>query len=176
MWSDAPVSSNLRVEVCMFISNFAAHSAVALEADPHQIRSDEPGSRLRPFPGALPPRRSQWTAGARRSPTAFVTAVKVSNDRMRESRFSSCNISLPNRRYGCAPPLRAAFAQVTRTIHPESPLRFPRARFWTRYVRFRLGAHSKEVFHDTSTAGVRKPAQNCSSGSRVNIGLLNFHT
>jgi hypothetical protein len=57
-------------------------------------RSDGPGSRLRPFPGARPPRRGQWTAGAHQLPTEFVTAVKVSNDRMRGSLFSSCKISL----------------------------------------------------------------------------------
>src|ERR1700730_12491260 len=73
-------------------------------------RSDEHESRLRPFPGARPPRRGQWTAGARRSPIAFVTAVKVPNDRMRGSQFSSWNISLPYRRYGCASFLYIALA------------------------------------------------------------------
>src|ERR1700685_967020 len=34
MWSGSPVSSNLRVEVCRFIPSFAAHAAVAFEADP----------------------------------------------------------------------------------------------------------------------------------------------
>src|SRR5579864_2745920 len=55
MWSDSPVSSNLRVEVCRFIPGFAAHSAVAFEADPHQIRSRNPaeyGSR-RSSPGGF---------------------------------------------------------------------------------------------------------------------------
>jgi hypothetical protein len=55
MWSGSPVSSNLRVEVCRFIPSFAAHAAVALEADPHQIRSRNPaeyGSR-RNSPGGL---------------------------------------------------------------------------------------------------------------------------
>src|ERR1700692_4599762 len=65
-------------------------------------RSDEHESKLRPCPGARPPRRGPWTAGARRPPIAFVTAVKVPNDRMRGSQFSSWNISLPYRRYGCA--------------------------------------------------------------------------
>src|SRR3984885_14271335 len=54
-WSGSPVSSNLRVEVCRFIPSFAAHTAVALEADPHQIRSrnlSEYGSRRR-SPGGL---------------------------------------------------------------------------------------------------------------------------
>src|SRR5580692_10034680 len=60
-------------------------------------RSDEPGSRLRPFQGARPLWRGQWTAGARRPPTVFVTAVKLPNDRMRGSQFSSCNISLTYR-------------------------------------------------------------------------------
>src|SRR5580704_9499155 len=76
-------------------------------------RSDEHESRLRPFPGARPPRRGQWTAGARRSPIAFLTAVKVPNDRMRGSQFSSWNISLPYRRYGCASFLCIAFAAPT---------------------------------------------------------------
>src|SRR3984893_13314848 len=76
-------------------------------------RSDEHESRLRPFPGARPPRRGQWTAGARRSPIAFVTAVKVPSDRMRGSQFSSWNISLPYRRYGCAPFLCIALADPT---------------------------------------------------------------
>jgi hypothetical protein len=57
-------------------------------------RSDGHGSRLRPFPGARPPRRGQWTAGAHRLPIEFVTVAKVSNDRMRGSLFSSCKISL----------------------------------------------------------------------------------
>src|SRR5580658_6072840 len=61
---------------------------------PVAMRSDEHGSRLRPFPGARPLRRGQWTAGVRRLPTAFVTAVKVSNGRMRGSQFSSYEISL----------------------------------------------------------------------------------
>ena len=54
-WSGSPVSSNLRVEVCRFIPRSAAHTAVALEADPHQIRSRNPseyGSRRR-SPGGL---------------------------------------------------------------------------------------------------------------------------
>src|SRR5579864_1376382 len=76
-------------------------------------RSDEHENRLRPFPGARPPRRGQWTAGARRSPIAFVTAVKVPNDRMRGSQFSSWNISLPYRRYGCASFLCIALADPT---------------------------------------------------------------
>jgi hypothetical protein len=41
--------------------------------------------------------RPQWTARVRQLPTAFVTAVKVSNDRMKESQFSSCNPSFPSR-------------------------------------------------------------------------------
>src|ERR1700716_1307100 len=73
-------------------------------------RSDEHESRLRPSPGARPPRRGQWTAGARRSPIVFVTAVKVPNDRMRGSQFSSWNISLPHRRYGYASFLCIALA------------------------------------------------------------------
>src|ERR1700732_2846159 len=77
-------------------------------------RSDEHESRLRPFPGARPPRRGQWTAGARQSPIAFVTAVKVPNDRMRGSQFSSWNISLPYRRYGCALFLCIALADPMR--------------------------------------------------------------
>src|SRR5258707_6566874 len=76
-------------------------------------RSDEHESRLRPFPGARPPRRGQWTAGARRSPIAFVTAVKVPNDRMRGSQFSSWNISLPYRRNRCASFLCIAVADPT---------------------------------------------------------------
>jgi hypothetical protein len=36
-------------------------------------------------------------------PTALVIAVNLSSDRMRGSQFSSCNINLPFRRYGCAP-------------------------------------------------------------------------
>src|SRR5450432_3659482 len=66
---------------------------------PVAAQSDEPGSRLHPFRGARPPWRGQWTAGARRPPTVFVTAVKVPNDRMRGSQFSSCNISLTYRGY-----------------------------------------------------------------------------
>src|ERR1700683_5547308 len=66
-------------------------------------RSDEHESRLRPFPGARPPRRGQWTAGAHRSPIAFVTAVKVPNERMKGSQFSSWNMSLPYLRFGCVP-------------------------------------------------------------------------
>src|ERR1700687_3490977 len=76
-------------------------------------RSDEHESRLRPFPGARPPRRGQWTAGAHRSPIVFVTAVKVPNDRMRGSQFSSWNISLPYRRYGCASFLCVVLADLT---------------------------------------------------------------
>ena len=57
-------------------------------------RSDEHESTLRPLPGARPPPRDQWTAGARQPPTAFVTAAKGSNARMRENQFSSCKISL----------------------------------------------------------------------------------
>jgi hypothetical protein len=61
---------------------------------PIASRSGEHESRLRPFPGARPPRRGQWIAAARLPPTGFVTAGKVSNGRMRESRSSSCKISL----------------------------------------------------------------------------------
>ncbi len=50
MWSGSPVSSNLRVEVCRFIPSFAAHAAVALEADPHQIRSRKPAEYLMKLP------------------------------------------------------------------------------------------------------------------------------
>src|SRR5437660_704736 len=75
---------------------------------PVVARNDEPGSRLRPFRGVRPPRRGQWTAGARRSPTVSVTAVKESNDRMRGSQFSSCNISFPYPRYGRAPRFSAS--------------------------------------------------------------------
>jgi hypothetical protein len=57
-------------------------------------RSDERESTLRLFPSARPPRRGQWTAAARQPPIAFLTAVKVSNDRMRGIQFSSCKISL----------------------------------------------------------------------------------
>src|SRR5580704_11248903 len=93
---------------------------------PVAARSDEHESRLRPFPGARPPRRGQWTAGARRSPIAFVTAVKAPNDRRRGSQFSSWNISLPYRRYGWALFLCMALAGPTadnlcRLFQPEQP-------------------------------------------------------
>jgi len=58
---------------------------------PVAARSDERGSRHRPFPGAQPPRQCQSTARVHRRPTAFATAVKVSNDRMRGTQFSSYN-------------------------------------------------------------------------------------
>src|SRR5450432_2664907 len=86
---------------------------------PVAARSDEHGSKHRPFPVARPPRRGQWTAEARRSPTAFVTAVKVSNDQMRGSQFSSCIISLPYRRYGCAPLLSVALAECIQILYQE---------------------------------------------------------
>src|ERR1700743_2169932 len=70
---------------------------------PAAARSDERGSRLRPFPGARPPRLGQWIGGARRPPTELVTAVKVTNDRMRGNLFSSCTISFPHHRHGRAP-------------------------------------------------------------------------
>src|ERR1700733_11980829 len=82
---------------------------------PVVARSDEPGNRLRPFPGARPPRRGQWTVTAHRSPTRFLTAVKGSNDRMRGSLFSSCKLSLPHRREGRAP-LRAALAECVQVL------------------------------------------------------------
>ena len=81
------------------LSRFSTHRR-AETVMPVAAQSDEPGSRLRPFRGARPPWRGQWTAGARRPPTVFVTAVKVPNDRMRGSQFSSCNISLTYRGYG----------------------------------------------------------------------------
>src|SRR5260370_19594901 len=62
---------------------------------PVALRSDEHGSRLRPFPGARRRRRGQWTPGARQPQTAFVTAAKASNDRMRGSQFSSCKYKSP---------------------------------------------------------------------------------
>src|ERR1700677_2280452 len=68
-------------------------------------RSDGHGSRLHPFPCARPPRRDLWIAEVRRSPIAFVTVVKVPNDRMRGSRFSSCNMSFTYCGYGCLPRL-----------------------------------------------------------------------
>src|ERR1700720_2121104 len=80
---------------------------------PVAARSDEHERRLRPFRGARPPRRGQWTAGARRPPIAFATAVKVPSDRMRGSQFSSWNISLSHRRYGCASSLCIALADPT---------------------------------------------------------------
>ena len=55
MWNGSPVSSNLRVEDWRFIPSWAAQTAVALEAAPHQIRSRSPsecGSR-RNSPGGL---------------------------------------------------------------------------------------------------------------------------
>src|SRR5580700_185661 len=85
---------------------------------PVAAQSDEPGSRLRPFPGARPPWRGQWTAGARRPPTMFVTAVKVPNDRMRGSQFSSCNISLAYRGYR----RRGAKAHSTSEIRLDSSI------------------------------------------------------
>jgi hypothetical protein len=48
-----------------------------------------------------------------------VTAVKVSNDRMRGSQSSSCNISLPYRRYGRAPLLRVALAECFQVLSQE---------------------------------------------------------
>src|ERR1700733_5762180 len=61
-------------------------------------RSDAHENRRRPFPGARPPRRGQWTEEAHRPPIAFATAVKVPNDRRRGSQFSSWTIILPHRR------------------------------------------------------------------------------
>jgi hypothetical protein len=49
------------------------------------------------IPNQAPETGGRWTAGARRSPTAFVTAAKVPNDRRRGSQFSSCNPILPFR-------------------------------------------------------------------------------
>ncbi len=47
MWNGCPPSSNFSVELCRFIPSFAAHSAVALVAAPHQMRSRKPsGMRL----------------------------------------------------------------------------------------------------------------------------------
>src|ERR1700691_399788 len=86
---------------------------------PVAARSDEPGSKLRPFPGARPPRRGQSTAEARRPPTALVTAVKLSNDRTRSSEFSSCNVSLPHRRYGHTPLLRVSVAECFQVLSQE---------------------------------------------------------
>jgi hypothetical protein len=40
----------------------------------------------------------------------LLDAIQLSNDRMRGSQSSSCHISLPYRRYGCAPLLRVALA------------------------------------------------------------------
>src|ERR1700752_5388012 len=65
---------------------------------PVVARSDEYGSRLRPFPGAPPPPRGRWIVGAYQRPTAFVTAAKPSNVRKREKQFSSCS---PLFRFGC---------------------------------------------------------------------------
>ena len=42
-WNGLPLSSTLSVELMRFIPSFAAHSPVALDADPHQIRSRSPG-------------------------------------------------------------------------------------------------------------------------------------
>src|ERR1700722_3491673 len=61
---------------------------------PVAARSDEHGSRLRPFPGARLLRRDRWTAGGHQPPTAYLAVVKVSNDRMRGRQSSSCKISL----------------------------------------------------------------------------------
>src|ERR1700677_999766 len=66
---------------------------------PVAVQSDEPGSRLRPFLVSRPPWRGQWIAEAHQRRTVLVIAVKVSSDRMRESQFSSCNISLTYRGY-----------------------------------------------------------------------------
>ena len=54
-WSGSPLSSNLSVELCRFMPSFAAQTAVAFDAAPHQIRSRRPaecGSR-RSRPGGL---------------------------------------------------------------------------------------------------------------------------
>ena len=92
---------------------------------PVAARSDEHESRLRPFPGARPRRRGRWTAGARRRPIAFVTAVKAPNDRRRGSQFSSWNISLPHRRCGCAPFLCMALGDLTRDRRDNRRLGIP---------------------------------------------------
>src|SRR3982750_930115 len=54
-WNGLPFSSNFNVELCRSIPFSAAHTAVAFEAAPHQIRSRNPsawGSSLN-NPGGL---------------------------------------------------------------------------------------------------------------------------
>ena len=111
---------------CQFQSFAFSHQSprVAETVTPVAARSDERGSRLRPFQVARLPRRGQWTAEARRSPTAFVIAVKVPNGRMRGSQFSSCNISLAYRRYGSAPLLRVAPRRMLPCCFLSARLRF----------------------------------------------------
>lgn len=69
-------------------------------------RNGERGSRHRPFPGARPRPPDQSTARERQPPTELATAVKGSNDRMRESRFSSYKVSWDSR--VVAPPVTVA--------------------------------------------------------------------
>jgi hypothetical protein len=59
-------------------------------------RSDEHGSKPRPFPGVLLRQQAQLTATACQPLIAFLTAVTASNDRMRETQFPSYNpVSYP---------------------------------------------------------------------------------
>jgi hypothetical protein len=89
-------------------------------------QSDERESTLRPFPGARPPRRGQWTAEVRQPPIAFVIADSVSNGRMRESQFSSCKISLRHAvwksgtgSFTSESPERSSFGQIDKIDPPR---------------------------------------------------------
>src|SRR4030095_15715982 len=54
-WKGLPLSSNFSVELCRFIPFSAAHTAVAFEAAPHQIRSRNPSEwgSIRNKPGGF---------------------------------------------------------------------------------------------------------------------------
>ena len=87
MWKGSPVSSNFSVELCRFMPSFAAHSAVALVAAPHQMRSRRPsecgstrrspggfGNIGRGFGSANPSPLSTW-----RKTSAFCRAMAASS-------------------------------------------------------------------------------------------------
>jgi hypothetical protein len=97
-----------KIALFLWLADLRKRPRTAETVMPVAAQSDEPGSRLRPFLVARPPWRGQWIAEAHQRRTVLVIAVKVSSGRMRETQFSSCNISVTYRGYGRAPPLRVA--------------------------------------------------------------------
>ncbi len=139
LWArGTPLNGSTLVEdlavVCMAVPMsifrvFAPIAASKGNGETVAARSDERGTRLRPFPTAPLPRQGQWTARARHPPIALVTVATMSSGRTKGTQFSTSShgVALPSQ---TAMDIRCRPAKESASKITNTPIDFGAARRW----------------------------------------------